>query len=142
MAPQLTAMNGPVARVDSSWTSRAIRSLPAPLSPVMRTVESTLATRRATSTSCRIPELLATMSSGSSTSCATRTSARRWSRSFRSEAIKVSVTRWSETSRHSLRSFGSKKRISSARSSPHSSRVRPKKWQAALPLPTQRSSRT
>ncbi len=61
MAPQLTAMNGPAARVDSSWTSRAIRSLPEPLSPVMRTVESTFATRRARSTSCRIGGLLATM---------------------------------------------------------------------------------
>ncbi len=58
MAPQLTAMNGPAARVDSSWTSRAIRSLPEPLSPVMRTVESTLATRRARSTSCRIARAL------------------------------------------------------------------------------------
>ena len=88
MAPQLTAMNGPAARVDSSWTSRAIRSLPDPLSPVMRTVESTLATRRARSTSCRIAGLLATIPSGSSTSRATRTSARRCSRSFRSAAFK------------------------------------------------------
>ena len=116
MAPQLTAMNGPAARVDSSWTSRAIRSLPDPLSPVMRTVESTLATRRARSTTCRIAVLFATIPSGSSTSRATRTSARRCSRSFRSAAFSVSVTRWSETSRHSLSRFGSKKRSSSARS--------------------------
>ena len=93
MAPQLTAMNGPAARVDSSWTSRAIRSLPEPLSPVMSTVESTLATRRARSTTCRIAGLLATIPSGSSTSGATRTSARRCSRSFRSAAFSVSVTR-------------------------------------------------
>jgi hypothetical protein len=43
MAPQLTAMNGPAARVDSSWMSRVIRSLPDPLSPVMRTAASTFA---------------------------------------------------------------------------------------------------
>ena len=88
MAPQLTAMNGPAARVDSSWTRRAMRSLPDPLSPVMSTVESTLATRRARSTSCRMAALLATMPSGSSTSGATRTSARRCSRSFRSAAFR------------------------------------------------------
>jgi len=41
-------------------------------------------------------------------------------------SLRVSVTRWSETSRHSLRRVGSKKRSSSARSStPHSSRERP-----------------
>jgi hypothetical protein len=44
-APQLTATNGRAALGDSSWTSRAIRSLPTPLSPVMSTVDSTLATR-------------------------------------------------------------------------------------------------
>jgi hypothetical protein len=125
MAPQLTATNGPAARVDSSWTRRAIRSLPDPLSPVMSTVESTLATRRARSTICLMVGLLATIPSGSSTSLATRTSARRRARSFRSAAFNVSVTRCSETSRHSLRRVGSKKRSSAACSSPHSSRVRP-----------------
>ena len=59
MAPQLTATNGPDARVDSSWTRRATRSLPDPLSPVIRTVESTLATRRARSTTFRIAGLFA-----------------------------------------------------------------------------------
>jgi hypothetical protein len=76
MAPQLMAMNGPDARVDSSWTSRAIRSLPDPLSPVIKTVASTFATRRARSTTCDICGLLATIPRGSSTSGATRTSLR------------------------------------------------------------------
>jgi hypothetical protein len=131
----------PAARVDSSWTSRATRSLPEPLSPVMSTVESTLATRRARSTSCAIaalgddPERLLDVA-------ATRTRARRCRRNFCSAAFSVSMTRWSETSRQSLRRLGSKKRSSSARSSPHSSRVRPIRWQAASPLPMQRSSRT
>ena len=89
MAPQLTAMNGPAARVDSSWTSRAIRSLPDPLSPVMRTVESTLATRRARSTT--LPHRVSSWRrcpAAPRRRGATRTSARRCSRSFRSAAFK------------------------------------------------------
>ena len=75
MAPQFTAMNGPTARVDSSWTNREIRSLPTPLSPVMSTVASTFATRRARSTTFCIFGLLATNPSGSSTSGTARTNA-------------------------------------------------------------------
>ena len=142
MAPQLTATNGPDARVDFSWTSRATRSLPEPLSPVIRTVESTLAMRVARSTSLAIGALLATIPRGSSTSRATRTSARRCKRSFCSAAFSVSVTRWSDTSRQSWSRVASKKRSSSACWSPHSSRVRPTRWQAASPLPVQSSSRT
>ncbi len=46
-AAQFTATNALCARLDSSWISRAIRSLPTPLSPVISTVESTFAARRA-----------------------------------------------------------------------------------------------
>ena len=42
---QLTAMNGRPARAERTWISRAIRSLPTPLSPVMSTFVSRAATR-------------------------------------------------------------------------------------------------
>ena len=43
-APQFTATKGPLLREHSSWMRRASRSLPAPLSPVTRVVDSTFAT--------------------------------------------------------------------------------------------------
>ena len=63
-APTLIATKGPAARVDSVWMRRAIRSLPVPLSPVTRTVESTFAVRRASSMSFRMDALFATIPSG------------------------------------------------------------------------------
>ena len=44
MAPQLTGMNGAVARPLRWWTARATSSLPTPLSPVMSTVVRAAAT--------------------------------------------------------------------------------------------------
>lgn len=66
----LALLTGPgcAARGDSSWRSRAIRSFPVPLSPVMSTVASTLATRRASAMSCRILGPRATRPAGSSAS--------------------------------------------------------------------------
>jgi hypothetical protein len=43
-APQLTGMKGPATLGEASWMNRASRSLPTPLSPIIRTVESTAAT--------------------------------------------------------------------------------------------------
>ena len=43
-APQLTLMNGPIARLLSRWIARATSSLPVPLSPAMNTVVSLAAT--------------------------------------------------------------------------------------------------
>ena len=37
MAPQLMATNGPLARGERLWSSRAISSLPVPVSPVIST---------------------------------------------------------------------------------------------------------
>ncbi len=112
------------ARVDSSWTSRAIRSLPAPLSPVMRTVESTWAMRRARSTNLAHRGALAQRCrAAASTSRATAVSARRCARSFRSAAFSVVSSRdVSDTSRHSSRRVPFEKLSSSARSWPHCSR--------------------
>ena len=45
IAPQLTAMNGWFARRLCAWMKRAISSLPVPLSPMISTVESVVATR-------------------------------------------------------------------------------------------------
>ena len=53
-APQLTGTNGPFERGDVSWMNLARRSLPTPLSPMIRTFESTSATRAATPTSLSI----------------------------------------------------------------------------------------
>ena len=64
-AAQLMATNGRVARDDSSWMKRATRSLPTPDSPVMSTVESTCATRRASSSTFCISSERATMPAGS-----------------------------------------------------------------------------
>src|SRR2546422_368639 len=46
IAPQLTDTNGPLRRGLSSWNARATSSLPVPLSPVTRTVESLSAALR------------------------------------------------------------------------------------------------
>src|SRR5436190_4931404 len=50
-------MNGPSAHAEESCTKRAMRSFPVPLSPVIRTVDSTLAIVLARSTTCRISGL-------------------------------------------------------------------------------------
>src|SRR5262249_34984430 len=47
IAAQLTLTNGPLARRDQMWMERASNSLPVPVSPVTRTVESVGATFRA-----------------------------------------------------------------------------------------------
>ena len=94
IAPQLIATNGPAARADSSWMSRATRSLPdaalagdehgrVDLGHAARQVEH-LPHRRALRDDAR---------AASSRRGATRTSARRRARSFRSAASSVSVTR-------------------------------------------------
>jgi hypothetical protein len=44
MAPQFTVTNGPLARLLRRWISRAISSLPVPVSPVMSTLMSVAAT--------------------------------------------------------------------------------------------------
>ena len=44
IAPQLTVMNGPFARFERRWISRAISSLPVPVSPVISTLMSVAAT--------------------------------------------------------------------------------------------------
>ena len=44
MAPQLMLTKGPLARGERLWISRAINSLPVPVSPVTSTVMSVLAT--------------------------------------------------------------------------------------------------
>ncbi len=44
MAPQLMVTNGPLARGERLWISRAISSLPVPVSPVMSTEMSVVAT--------------------------------------------------------------------------------------------------
>jgi len=46
MAPQLTAMNGPFARLLLKWIARATSSLPVPLLPLISTVPSVAATLR------------------------------------------------------------------------------------------------
>ena len=54
MAPQFTTRNGLAARSDRSWSARAMRSLPVPLSPVMSTVLRPLEARRSRSRIWRI----------------------------------------------------------------------------------------
>ncbi len=54
MAPQLTTRNGLSRRSPASWSARAIRSLPVPLSPVISTVVRALAMRRIMSPTRRI----------------------------------------------------------------------------------------
>ena len=44
MAPQLMTTNGPLARLLRRWISRAMSSLPVPVSPVMSTEMSVVAT--------------------------------------------------------------------------------------------------
>ncbi len=97
-APQFTPMNGPSAHAELSCTKRAMRSFPVPLSPVMSTVESTLAIVRAMSTTRRISGLRATMPEGSSSMLATRASRRVRSRSRRSVLLSASATSFSAAS--------------------------------------------
>ena len=81
------ATNGRVARDDSSWMRRATRSLPTPLSPVISTVESTCATRRASSSTFCISSERATMPAGSSTPSPRRSSCCFLARSLRSASL-------------------------------------------------------
>ena len=97
--------------------SRATRSLPTPLSPVMSTVESTRATRRATSSTCCIRSLCATMPVARSCDLDPG-ELRRSARSRCSADFSCSVTSFSASSRH----MRSKKRRSDAGQFCHSSR--------------------
>ncbi len=62
MAPQSMGTNGPRARGEASCTARAATSLPVPVSPWMRSVESDDATRSSTAYTARISRLLPTRS--------------------------------------------------------------------------------
>ncbi len=54
MAAQFKETKGPCARLLWAWTKRAMTSLPTPLSPLMSTLASAGATRRASSTTSRM----------------------------------------------------------------------------------------
>ena len=54
MAPVCTATNGPSAILERAWMARATSSLPVPLSPMTRTVESPAAAMRTRSNTASI----------------------------------------------------------------------------------------
>ena len=56
-APQLTTTKGPAWRSERSWSARAMRSLPVPLSPVMSTVVREVATLSTSSATRRMAGL-------------------------------------------------------------------------------------
>ena len=113
MAPQLTAMKGPSFREDWSWTKRATRSFPAPLSPVINTVESVPAMDLARSINLRISGLRVMISVGSSSIFEMTDSLRVFSRNSLSVRLSVVVT--------SLRASSIPTRLKTARSPPTSS---------------------
>ena len=131
------ATNGPPARPERSWITRARTSLPTPLSPVRRTVESTRATRHARSKARRMPGLRA-MTPGCSSSTFSRVSSLRRAFSFASVERRASRTRASSPSRQRSERPASERLVASSHASSGSPAIR----QTASPFPTHVSSTT